>query len=408
LGITLIVSFAYSQKIEENEKLRENSVKVFIKCSVCDMDFIRDEIQFVNYVRIQEDADVYILSTAQSTASNGYEYTFYFIGQNHFNGINDTLKLSTNVSESSDNKRVKITNLIKLGLIRYVEKSKISDYLNISLDLPKEKQEIKDVWKQWYFQISSDVYANGEKMYKSTSLWSSISANKITPDWKYEFSVSNSYSGHWYKIDDTTEITSATTRYSFYNLIVKSISEHWSIGENIDAYTSNYSNIKLSASFLPAIEYNIYPFSESNRRQFRFLYGVGVLQNYYIDTTLYMKTKEFLFLQSFKAGYKQIETWGSLSIVSYYSNYLNNFKLNNLSLNLLFTLTVANGLSINLNGGASLVHDQINLPKTGASDDEILTRQRQLESQYTYWVSGGLSFSFGSIYNNIVNPRFDL
>jgi hypothetical protein len=60
LGITLIVSFAYSQKIEENEKLRENSVKVFIKCSVCDMDFMRDEIQFVNYVRIQEDADVYI------------------------------------------------------------------------------------------------------------------------------------------------------------------------------------------------------------------------------------------------------------------------------------------------------------------------------------------------------------
>ena len=82
--------------------------------------------------------------------------------------------------------------------------------------------------------------------------------------------------------------------------------------------------------------------------------------------------------------------------------------MNNLSLNLLLTWTVVNGLSINLNGGASLVHDQINLPKTDVSNEEILTRQRQLESQYTYWVSGGLSFSFGSIYNNVVNPRFDL
>jgi len=65
-------------------------------------------------------------------------------------------------------------------------------------------------------------------------------------------------------------------------------------------------------------------------------------------------------------------------------------------------------LSFDLSGGISLVHDQINLPKKGASYEEILTRQRQLESQYDYWLSGGLSFSFGSIFNNVVNPRFNL
>ena len=61
-----------------------------------------------------------------------------------------------------------------------------------------------------------------------------------------------------------------------------------------------------------------------------------------------------------------------------------------------------------MNGGISFIHDQINLRKSTASSEEILTRQRQLESQYSYWLSGGISYSFGSIYNNIVNPRFDL
>ncbi len=33
-------------------------------------------------------------------------------------------------------------------------------------------------------------------------------------------------------------------------------------------------------------------------------------------------------------------------------------------------------------------------------------RRRQLETSYTYRVSGGFTYRFGSIFNNVVNPRF--
>ncbi|MDZ7341730.1 MAG: hypothetical protein ONB27_10280 [candidate division KSB1 bacterium] len=46
------------------------------------------------------------------------------------------------------------------------------------------------------------------------------------------------------------------------------------------------------------------------------------------------------------------------------------------------------------------------LPLAGATLEEVLLRQRQLETSYNYWTSIGLSYTFGSIYNNIVNPRF--
>ena len=46
-------------------------------------------------------------------------------------------------------------------------------------------------------------------------------------------------------------------------------------------------------------------------------------------------------------------------------------------------------------------------PRRGeATTEEILVRQRQLASGYNYYMSFSVSYSFGSIFNNIVNPRF--
>lgn len=397
-----------SQEEKQIEEIRNKSLKIFIDCNRCDDDYIRREIQFVNYVRIQQDADVYILVTQQSTASNGFEFVFYFIGQNKFEGVNDTLNLTSNLNETTDDLRQNMVQIIKLGLIKYVSKTEVSKFISININLPERKEEIEDKWNQWYFKISSDIYTSGEKMFSLLNIWSNISASKINNDWKYKFSLSNSYSNSHYKLDDTTTIISETQSYSFYNLIVKSIDEHWSFGEEIYLNSSSYSNYKLTASFIPAIEFNIFPFSESSRREFRFFYGIGIKQNYYIDTTIYLKTQELLFLQSLKMGFQKIEQWGSASFYVYWSNYLSNFKLNNLSLNSYISWRIFGGLSFNMNGGISFIHDQINLRKSTASSEEILTRQRQLESQYSYWLSGGISYSFGSIYNNIVNPRFDL
>ena len=44
--------------------------------------------------------------------------------------------------------------------------------------------------------------------------------------------------------------------------------------------------------------------------------------------------------------------------------------------------------------------------RDGATTEEVLLRQRQLATGYQYFVNFGVSYSFGSILNNIVNPRF--
>ncbi|MDD1777527.1 MAG: hypothetical protein LUQ65_05105, partial [Candidatus Helarchaeota archaeon] len=70
------------------------------------------------------------------------------------------------------------------------------------------------------------------------------------------------------------------------------------------------------------------------------------------------------------------------------------------------SLRIFKGISFNISGQVSLVHNQLSLPKRGATQKEILLQRTQLATQYYYWTSIGLSYTFGSIYSNVVNPRF--
>jgi len=42
-----------------------------------------------------------------------------------------------------------------------------------------------------------------------------------------------------------------------------------------------------------------------------------------------------------------------------------------------------------------------------ATQDQVLLRRRILETDFTSYMSVSLSYTFGSIFNNIVNPRLD-
>jgi hypothetical protein len=53
-----------------------------------------------------------------------------------------------------------------------------------------------------------------------------------------------------------------------------------------------------------------------------------------------------------------------------------------------------------------MIHDQLYLPKGDASHDDILLKRRQMATNYQINGRLGFKFTFGSIYNNVVNERF--
>jgi len=52
------------------------------------------------------------------------------------------------------------------------------------------------------------------------------------------------------------------------------------------------------------------------------------------------------------------------------------------------------------------IRDQLSIPRRGITSEEVLLRLRRLRSGYEYDFQLGLTYTFGSIFNTIVNQRF--
>ncbi|HBQ83609.1 MAG: hypothetical protein A2X05_13030 [Bacteroidetes bacterium GWE2_41_25] len=383
------------------DTLRKDALNVYME----NTDYIRKEIPYINYVRDIKDAGVYIISTVQHTGSGGREYTYFFVGQNQYKGMADTLSFTSPPDETDDETRIKQVNTLQLGLIRFVARTPLAKHLKITYTQPMSEKVSTDRWNSWVFRASINGYLNKEQSYETTYLNGNVSASRVTEAWKISLRARYGYSIEKFDIDEEI-ISSENTSRSFSSLIVKSISDHWSVGGTINLGAGSYRNLKNSVIVMPGIEYDLFPYSEATRRQLRLLYSIGYNAAVYIDTTIYDKTSEAHLQHSILAAYEVVQKWGTIDISAEYSNYLHDWSLNNLSVFGRFELRIAKGLSLNLGGGASLIHDQLGLVKGGATTEEVLLRRKEIATQFSYWTNFGFSYTFGSIYNNVVNPRF--
>jgi hypothetical protein len=282
--------FANAQSVD-SDSLKKAAPTVFIDCSNCDMDYLRTEITFVNHVRERKEALVHVLVTTQSTGSGGTEYTLTFSGQDQFAGDDVVLKHVSGKTDTADEIRSGLAKVLKVGLVRYAAKTPIATRLSITYQDKTNPTSVQDKWHSWVFSISGSAYFNGEKMSRYYNLNGSLAANRITPSFKFRTNYSASRSTDRFSFDSGS-IVSTSKSHNFYVLGVKSITDHWSAGAGVTAYSSTYSNIKFAIKPAPAIEYNFFPYSESTRRQLRVLWKPGYNSYHYREETIYDKTEE--------------------------------------------------------------------------------------------------------------------
>ncbi len=401
-----VAAFSCTQEEQTNiEELKKTAPKVFIDCGMCDIDHIRTKITFVNYVRDRKEADVHVLVTSLRTGAGGREYTIAFIGQKRFQGIDDTQKYFTETTDTEDEIREGMAKALKVGLMSYVAKTPISRRIKISYRDVAQKAAVKDKWNYWVFSLSGNARLSGEEYYKSQSISGSFNASRVTPDLKISLSLYGSHNKQNFEYDSTS-LESTKDSLSLGGLVVKSISGHWSAGAFFDSGSSSYENIKFGFTLQPAIEYNLFPYSQSTRRQLRFLYRVGYNSVKYREETIYEKMKEELWSHALSITFDIKEKWGSISTTLSGSQYFHDASKYRLTLFNILNIRLVKGLNFFAFGGGSRIHDQLSLVKGTISLDEILLRRKELETSYNYFVSVGLSFTFGSIYTNVVNPRF--
>jgi len=387
------------------EGLKKTAPKVYIDCADCDLEYIKTEITFVNYVRDRKEALVHVLITTQTTGSGGREYTLSFLGQNEFQGIDDTVAYFSNKTDTADEIRKGLVKALKIGLAVYAARTPIAARLAVSYAEPPKSQVGRDRWNNWIFSLSGQGYFNGEKSMASNSWGVNLSANRITATKKIRMGLSGDFSNDRFDYGGET-IRSKRESYNYSGLYVVGLGAHWSAGFSLEMESSTYSNTKISLRPAPAIEFNVFPYAEATRRQLRFLYRIGVGTVRYREVTIYDKTRETLAGESLSITLDVKEKWGSVSVSGSGSHYFHDFGKNRLDIFGSIQVNIFKGLNAYVFGGGSRIRDQLSLIKGAATLEEVLLRRRQLETGYNYFAIFGLSYTFGSIYTNVVNPRF--
>jgi hypothetical protein len=392
------------------DELRSVAPNVYLDCDrrTCDFDYIKTEITFVNYVLDRQSADVQIIVTREQTGSGGAEYTLAFMGLRRHQGKDATLRFYSKPTDTEDQFRRGFVNVIKQGLIPYVYDTPLAQFISISYAQKKDFRPTpaSDPWHYWVFSVGLRGNGEFESQSDKYSYQLNLSANRTTEATKFRLFASGNFNHRRYEIPDEEPIVSDTNRKSFSTSLYKSLNGHWSWGGGFSLYSSTYDNARIYASVGPAVEYDVFPYAEATRHELRIQYRLSFTRRDYYEMTIYDKEKENLFSQALQLVLEIKEPWGSIGGSLTGSTFIPDLKYNNLRADLGAYINVFKGFSFSVSGQFSRVRDQLSLPAREYTPEEILLELKRLATDYYLRFEIGLSYRFGSIYSNVVNPRF--
>lgn len=382
-------------------------LRVFLDCRGCDNEFLRTTIRFVDWVRDPKQADVHVLITSARTGSGGERFEIALLERPARAELVEPLHYTTEPSDSDEMIRSGLARALTIGLLRYLAETPLAGQLDVEVTTRDDFQTapVDDPWHGWVFSLRTTAAIEAEQSSRETEVGASVSADRITPEWKIGFGFELSQEGDRFEIDD--EIVESTRRERDADvLIVRSLGEHWSIGGRVSIESSTFQNLKRAIELGPAVEFSVFPYAEFTRRELRFTYELLGQSVAYHERTIFDRTDERLARHELSAVFDRRDRWGSFQIETEISQYLHDLARYRFELGGDVSIRITRGLELTVETRYSSIRDQLFLPARDASPEEILLQRRQLASDFEYDLGVGFTYTFGSIFSNVVNPRF--
>jgi len=415
--VACLALFALPATLQAQPDDDDPRVTVFLDCPTggCDRNFLITEHPYAVFTQDRLDADVHLLITRIGTGAGGGEYTLQFIGQGPFAGRTDTLVTTVPPNVTDDMRRRAVSRMVHVGLAARVARgargARLLERLLVAYD-PLAGDAVapvqpRDRWNLWVYRVRLNGNTEAESRSSEYRLSGSVSANRITEAWKLEFNADNEYRARRFELSDGSERRFVLRSAQATSRVVRSLSDHWSVGSRVRAGLNEFRNEDGYANLDLSAEYNLFPWREATSRQFVGIVSLGGAVFDYREETIYGQTREARPTARLVMAGESRQAWGQIDAALRYTQFLHDAERYNLSFNGRTTLRLSRGLSLELSGEAAKVQDQLYLPRGDASDDEVLTRQRALATAFRLRGSIGLSYTFGSIFNTIVNPRLN-
>jgi len=381
---------------------------VYLDCNRCDGTHIRQEITFVNHVRDPGAADVHVLVTDQPTGAGGRMYTLEFLGRGRFLGVDNTLTYHSLQSNTQAQERDGLTRTLELGLVPYAARTPLGPLLAVHFQTPDDlaPTEVEDPWRQWTFEL----YFGGNLEQETTQgAWNArygFYTNRVTEEWKIRLRPYFNNNVRSITREGEEDIRVSQRRHGFDSYVIRSAGEHWGVGIFGDYSTTHRDNLRHQVTVTPAVEYSFFPYSEATRRQVTLAYRVGLEASEYFEETIFERMEESRPVHSLDGSVEVLQPWGSISSGLRGVQYLHDTDFYRITFNGSVSFRLGLGLSVNVGGSYQRINDQLGLPRGDASLEDILLERRRLATSYRTSGSIALSYTFGSIFTNVVNPRF--
>lgn len=307
---------------------------------------------------------------------------------------------------TDDEVRDGLTGILKIGLLPYLA-SPLLDRLSVSYEGPTVETvatPTKDPWDSWVFEIEANGDVEQQASRTELAVNGSFSADRVTEDWRLRTWSSAEYEEDRFESGDDKS-TSTSHKWILWGMAVRSLGPHWSAGGFWRIYADTYDNTDIGIRLTPALEYSLWDYAETQRRSLTFAYNVGPRRVSYVHQTIFGEVAETRFDQSLDIDLRLNQPWGSVRASLEGSHYFHDLNRYRIELFSRLSVRLFRGMALNFSGSVERINDQLSLPRGEASVEEILLQRRQLATDYQVEARIGLSYTFGSIYNNVVNTR---
>lgn len=395
--------------------VRENALHVFLDCNTfqCDSDYFRTEVGFVNWVRDRTLADVHLIITSSQTGGGGTVFTLDFIGLRELEGDDDELTLTTLSTDTESETLEGLSRVIGAGLARY--SAAIGQPALFDVTAAEQAQQtdqivgdqVDDPWNFWVFEVSADLEMEGEDTESERSYRGSFEARRTTEIWKIELETDGSFSRDERELRDGEVIVDDRTNWSTDVLLARTLADHWSLGVISGAGASTRRNQDFGADLAAALEYSFFPYVDAPRRSLTARYDLRVQHFNWEEETVFFETSETRPQHELTLQFFQRQPWGESRASIEGSQFLHDLEKWSVSLSGNLEFRIVRGLNLDIRGDIEFIRDQLFISREGLTDEEILLGRFERPTETTYELSIGLSYEFGSIFNNVVNNRFD-
>ena len=375
---------------------QNNKLKAYLDCR-CDQNYLKQQTSFLEHVRDQNlaDIEIFIIDIRNPTGTRTFEIKVD--GNNEYQEISSSTLVSGYANDTSSTLRDKLLNKLKLALIPFLDKASY----NIKVDVDSNFDDLTvndDNWKNWVFELSGSYNDDKEESRKTNRYELEFEIDKLTPEWRIGMEIKrNESNGKFFSNDKVYTSNRKTTSIS--GRVVRSISDHFSVGVFSSAYQNTYENIDFNRYIAPAIEYSFYPYKDVLSKEITLAYRIGIGKRNYIEKTIYGYEKQKLSSQTLSLNIRFRQKWGNISSYLNATQFLNDGTKKRFSLRSDLDLRVFQGLAVRFSGNVNLIREQYSLAAVSTSIEELLLQQRQIATDYRTNFSVGLSYTFGSIYN---------